>query len=410
VEYTWPLMGDLTKPIPISLNSTSNPVDSGAGFVPFTVLLPEDYFFEGCILKFQDSDVQARVKGIPVAYGTDFLYTLEIVASDPTVYVPAEDLKPGKLLTHLYTAFEEGSTGGGSFTAYPMMLKNQLTILRQSRSITGSADTDVMQLVLTKESGAKSMMWTPYAQYCDNLEWERQLEYYRMYGKYNRLPNGESANRGANGRPVHIGNGLVNQIARANKMLVGPGGPTLDQLYDFMLQLQLASPDAENSQFIMSTGALGMKNFNNTVLAGANKYQQIDTTFTTKHGLGLKFNNQNYRTLQGVLGTTLTVVHNPIQDDRTKHTAIDPISGLPKESGSMYFMQNGKFGGQNNISMVAKKDRAFLSWTVAGSSGPNGQMANGMRASNVDGYSTHVLAEQGIKVTNPLACGAILYK
>lgn len=408
VEYAWALMGDLTRPIPISANQ-GTVVDSGAGFVPFTVLLPEDYFFEGCVVKFQDSNIQARVTGIPVAVGTDFLYTFVIVASDPSVFVPASDLRAGKLITHFYTAYEEGSTGGGAFSAYPMMLKNQLTILRQSRSITGSASTDVMQLICTKASGAKTMLWTPYAQYMDNLEWERQLEYYRMYGQYNRLPNGESANKGANGRPVHIGNGLVNQIARANKMLVSPGGPTLDQMYDFMLQLQLASPDAENTQFVMSTGALGMKNFNNTVLAGAKAYQQIDTTFTTKHGMGLKFNNQNYRTLQGILGTTLTVVHNPIQDDRTKHTAIDPISGLPKESGSMYIFQNGKFGGESNISLVHKKDRAYKAWTVAGSTSPDGTMANGMRASDVDGYSTHVIAEQGIKVVNPLACGAIIY-
>jgi hypothetical protein len=410
-EYMWPLMGDITKPIQISDDPT--PGNKGAGFVPFQIVLAEKYFFEGCIVRFE-SGIQARVQLEPVQLGSGWLHTCVIVDNDPAVFIPAADTVVGKLVAMFYTAYEEGSKGGGSFEAYPMWFQNQMTTLRMSYGMTGSAATDVMVLEMGKESGKKSYMWLYASEYQKMMLWEQQMEYYRFYGKFNKLSSGEIPLQGTNGRPVRIGAGILDQIASANTWNYNT--LTTDFFNDFLTTLQIASRDAENKKLIMVTGAAGMQSFSKAILQEYKNYQIVDTTFTTKSNGKLKFENQNWRTYTGLLGTELTVVYNPMFDDKTKFTTIDPQTGYTKESSRMVFLDFSDYANEPNISMVTKgadgRNRSMLMWYTAGSTSPEPGQDSGvsktLRSSSFDGFECHFLSEQGIKVTNPLACGQLI--
>lgn len=409
-EYMWPLMGDITKPIAVSQTIST---DQGAGFQPFTVILAEKYFFEGCIVRFE-SGVQARLQSDPQQTTDGWLHTFVIVDSDPAVYVPAADLTQGRLVTVFYTAYEEGSKGGGSFEAYPMWFQNQMTTLRMSYGMTGSAATDVMVLEMGKESGKKSYMWLYASEYQKMMLWEQQMEYYRFYGKYNKTASGEIPLQGANGRPVRIGAGILDQIAVSNTWSYS--SLSTDFFNSFLTTLQIASRDAENKKLVMTTGSLGLQLFQNAILNEYKNWSIVDTTFVSKNNGKLAFNNQNWRTYTGLLGTELTVVYNPMFDDKTKFTAIDPTTGFTKESGRMVFLDFSDYAGEPNISMVTKgsdgRNRSMMMWYTAGSTSPEPGSDSGvksvLRSSSFDGFECHFLSEQGIKVTNPLACGQLI--
>jgi len=407
-EYMWPLMGDLVKPIAITGAATGN----GIGFSTFSVPLAEKYFFQGCIVKFGNTQARCQDDGIQV--GSDWVYSFKIVTSNSAVFVPAADLAIGKVAVFMYTAYEEGSRGGGSFEAYPFWFKNQMTTLRMSYGMTGDAASDIMVLEVGAEGGKKSNLWMYASDYQKMLVWNQMVEYYRWYGQNNMTADGEINIDGANGRPVRIGSGVLEQIAPSNKRSYTQ--LSTDIFNDFLMDLQLASKDAENKKLIMFTGAGGMRQFNDAILREYSNLNIVDTTFVSKNGMDLTFNNQNWKTFKGILGAELTVVHLPLFDDRTKHTVLHPETGLPAESYRMTFLDFSDYGGEPNISLVTKgsdgKNRAMEMWYTAGSTDPYSSGGNSgakkvMRSSSLDGFECFMLSQQGVKVTNPLGCGEL---
>lgn len=409
-EYMWPMMGDLVKPIAI----TGAAVGNGLGGQTFTVPMAEKYFFEGCVVHFGDEHIQARMEGDSVQVGNDWIHTFRLVTDDPTLFVPAEQLTVGTLVAHLYTAYEEGSRGGGSFEAYPHWFKNQMTTMRMSYGMTGEAATDIMILEMGAEGGEKSYLWMYASDYQKMLQWQQMVEYYRWYGTYNKTANGDINLPGANGRPVTVGDGVLNQIADTNRWNYNV--LTADLMLDFLTDLLVASKEAENKKLVLFTGVQGIRNFQNAILREYNSYDIVDTTFVSKNGMEMTFNNQSWKTYKGILNTEITVAHLPLFDDRTKHTRLDPNTNLPLESSRMVFMDFSDYAGEPNVSLVTKgsegNNRAMRMWYTAGAEDPYGSSDSGakkvMRSSSLDGFECHYLSQQGIKVTNPLSCGELV--
>jgi hypothetical protein len=246
------------------------------------------------------------------------------------------------------------------------------------------------------------------------LIWQQQVEYYRWYGENNMTPDGEVHLDGANGRAVRIGSGVHEQIAESNRR--NYTSLTTDILNDFLTDLQLAHKNAENRKLVMFTGAGGLRQFNDSINAVYNNLNIVDTTFVTKNGMDLTFNNQNWKTYKGILGTELTVAHLPLYDDRSKHKDLHPETGLPLESYRMTFLDFSDYAGEPNISMVTKgadgRNRAMEMWYTAGSTDPYSSGGNSgakkvMRSSSLDGFECFYLSQQGMKVTNPLGCGEL---
>ena len=365
-EYMWPLMGDLIKPIAI----TAPAVGDGVGASTFTIGFEEKYFFEGCVIKLGDTQVRCQNSGVQV--GTDWVYTLKMVTADVTAFVPADNLLVGEVGVFMYTAYEEGSRGGGSFEAYPFWFKNQMTTLRMSYGMTGDAASDIMVLEVGAESGKKSNLWMYASDYQKMMMWQQMVEYYRWYGVNSMTSDGEINLNGTNGRAVRIGSGVLEQIASSNKRSYTT--LTADIMNDFLTDLQMASKDAENKKLIMFTGAGGIRQFNDAMNETIKAAQIIDTTFVSKHGANLTFNNQNWTTYKGFMGMELTIVHLPLFDDRTKHTVNHPETGLPLESYRMVFLDFSDYAGEPNISLVTKgsdgKNRSMEMWYTAGSTDP----------------------------------------
>jgi hypothetical protein len=407
VEFMHPLMGDLMKPIAISAAGAG----TGLGGGVFTLELAEKYFFEGCVVKFIDG-TQARVQNEGTQSGTGFLYSFAIITANPADFVAATALAVGEPVVFLHTAYEEGSRGGGSFEAYPMWFQNQMTTMRQSWGMTGDAATDVMVLEMGAEGGKKSNLWMYASDYQKMMYWQRQTEYFRWYGRYNKSADGEISVQGNNGRPVRTGAGVLEQIADSNQR----NYTTLnaDILLDFLTDLQLASKEAENKKLVMFTGAGGMRQFQTAINNEYANFTIVDTNFVHKSGGDMTFDNQSWTTYKGILGTELTVVHLPLFDDKSQHTELHPNTGLPLESYRMTFLDFSDYGGEANISMVTKgadgKNRAMEMWYTAGSTDPMGGgsgVKKVMRSSSFDGFECHYLSQQGIKVTNPLSCGEL---
>ncbi len=410
-QFRWPLQGALTKAIPIT-GSFSPASSVGANYSPFTVRLAEKYFAVGDVVA-SESRVQARVQEEPYQDGSDWVYVLRLVTNDPTATMPTGDLVTGKEFSFEYTAFEEFSEGGNSKEAFPMWFTNQMTTSRMSYSMSGGAQTDVMVLSVGARNGkGGSQLWMYEKEYQVMLQWMEQTERMRWYSKYNRDSQGLVNLPGTNGRPVLIGAGIHDQIANSNVRTYTQGTETLFR--NFILDLMDNSKDAENKKFIAFTGKGGMLEFDRAMRSSIASSMIVDTHYVSGSGQELTLGGQ-FTTYKGLLGTELTLVHLPLYDKKENNRLLHPETQWPLESYNFTVLDFSMYGGESNISMLAKGtdgiDRSFRTWYTAGSQTPMGDdsgVSKVLRSSALDGWECHMLAETAIKITNPLSCGRLV--
>ena len=419
-QYKWWLMGDLTHPIALTANTTPG-TTTGLNWTPFTITVSEPYFAEGDVVQFR-SGAQARIQDNGRAVGgmntSDHVYTCVLVTSDPNETLSTVDGNAGEIVTFYYTAFEEGSEGGSSKRAFPMGFENQLTTSRWTYSMTGTSATDVMVLQLKTDKGSTYNLWMHYEEFIQTKLWMQQSEYMRWYGKYNRTPQGEVMLPGANGRPVLTGAGVLEQLAGSHERTYSIESANEDLYREFLIDVQIASKEAENKKIMCFTGSGGWDTFHKAMNNARQGSQLVDTFFTSKaKGLGeagLKF-GENFVTYKGLLNTEMTIVYNPIFDDRNKHPYLHPKTGLPYESYRMVFLDFSDYDGDPNIQMVTKgkdgMDRSMQMWYTAGGITPEYEKESGvgkvLRSHGRDTFECYKLSETGICVKNPLTCGQL---
>lgn len=410
-EYIWSLMGQLTKSVAITGDTTPARAtgEVGKAFTPFTIPLEDKYFAKGDKVKFGDRYI-ARVQTEPTQIGRSYLYTMQLITHDSADAIPEYLLEPGRSVGWAGTAFEEGSKGASSKKATPMWFRNQMSTSRLSWGMTGGARTDVMALEF-KNGGKSSALWMYEEEYQNMMHWNRIAEIDRWYNRYNKTSQGTVLLPGENGRPVLQGAGLIQQLEGTNYREYST--ITEDFLREFLTDLQIQAKDAENTHFMLFTGSEGLKQFDQALKTARVAYNLVDTHFVSKHGKDLHFGN-NFRSYKGLLGSTFTVAYNPLFDDATLHTEIDPETNMPYESGRMVFMDLSDYDGEPNVSLCAKGadgiDRSMLHWCTEGSTTYSGGNAaqKMMRSSDFDGFQCHYLSETSLKVINPLSCGQMV--
>ena len=406
-EYRWPLMGALTHAVMI--NGAISPASStpGINFTTFTIPFAENYFAEGDVLKVGNNQL-LRVQDTPIQDGNSWLYSVAIITNNSKEFIAPEYLAEGLEVAYIGSAFEEYSEGGSSKTALPFWLRNQLTTCRKSFGMSGSAD--VTKLVL--DFGNGKSLWK-YKQMAENEKmWRQEDEYLMWYSRYNKTPQGEVMLPGKNGRPVRMGAGFLEQIATVNRRNYTV--LTEKILKEFANDMQIMSRDVEGSKFVLFTGIDGMQAIADVLRSSITANNIIDTVFTSMEGQKLVFTPSRALTYRGVLNTEFTVMYNPIFDDKTKHTILNPLTGNPMESSRMVWANFGNVDGKSNISVVTRGadgvDRSMVAWYTAGSQTPDGgvsKLPNVMRSSALDGWEMHYLSEKGIMVRNPLSCGEL---
>jgi hypothetical protein len=416
-EFRWPLMGLLTKAVAITslVNGGSTP---GINRTTFQVKLAEKLFALGDVLA-THSRTLVRVQTDPVQDGAEYIYTFQLINPDPASYVDPTDLVSGKEVSKEFSAFEENSEGGSDYETTPFWFENQMTTMRGEFSMSGGAQTDVMVLQVGGPDKKGSMLWMYEKEYQFMLKWNEYCERMLWYSEYNKDPQGQVHLPGANGRPVFMGSGILEQIAPSNKRTY----TTLTEqiVREFLVDLMENARDAEQTKFVGFCGYWFFEEFHKAMKnsLASNGFTLVDTHFVSGSGQDLVLGGQ-FKTYRGLNGTELTLIHNPLYDNKVSNRKLHPITKKPQESYRCTILDFGMYGGESNVSVVAKGadgiDRSLLTWYTAGSQTPGGAMGadnvkgymSTMRSNAIDGWSCHFLGEKGIKVVNPLSCGELI--
>lgn len=406
-QYQWYLMGDDEKAIPISGLLGDGGATPGLNRTTFRVKFPEKWFANSDVLVPDNRDYRVRVVEDPYVDGADWVYTLKFVQNDSTLFMPAALLVNGAEFSKEYSTQEEfSSTSGDTHFSTPFMMRNHLTTLRKSYTVTRSAMTDVMVIrLMDPESDKATDLWVNYAEWEFMAQWYREVEASLWYSTYSADATGYTDLVGSNGRPVYEGAGIREQIAPANKRYY----TTLTEkiVREFLIDLSYNILPEGNRKFVAFTGEYGFDAFDKAMKTSASQFQLVDTHFVSGSGQEMKLGGQ-FRTYMGLNGTEITLKHLPLYDNTIRNRQLHPETGRPLESYRFTILDFGMYGGESNIQKVYKKDSEMVQWYIEGSCGPYGTKKNASSSSPIDGYVMHMLAEFGIMVKNPMSCGELI--
>ena len=404
-EYDWHLQGDDEKAVAISGNFG----EYGANRASFRVKFKEKWFANQEVLVLDDRDYRVRVMEDPYFDGSEWIYTMKQVGT-ATAAIPTALLEAGKEMSKEYTTVPEFSTGGNTTFSAPFKMRNHLSTLRKSYTVTRSAATDalVIQLADPNNPGKKSTVWTRYAEWEAMAQWYREIERSYWYSTFSSDANGVTDMLGNNGLPVFEGAGIREQIAPAN--IRNYVSLTENIIRDFLIDLSYNVMPESSREFVAFTGEYGFAEFDKAMKTAASNWTLVDSKFVTGSGQNLALGGQ-FKTYMGLNGTKITLKHLPLYDNTIINRQLHAETGRPLESYRFTFLDFGMAGGESNIQAVHKKGSKDMMWHTAGSVDPFGNTAksvNTMRSDNLDGYSVHMLTECGVMIKNPMACGELI--
>jgi hypothetical protein len=318
-------------------------------------------------------------------------------------------LKAGHQVNRLASAYEEYSEEADilNYNTH-FKMRNHLTTMRLSYDITGSAYSTVMAVALKDpKTGKTSYLWSTYQEWIAMREWYKRMERGLVYNVNNVNKDGSCNLKGKNGRPAYIGAGLLEQIAPSNRRYYTK--LTAELLEDFLFDLSYNVLGTNERKFVALTGEMGMREFDRILKEKMANLNLIDTVFVTGSGDSLTFGGQ-FKTYKMSNGIELTLKYFPLYDNTVYNRQLHPVTLKPLESYRMTFLDLGRRDGQANIVKVVRKDREFVNWCTAGSVTPAGYAHSNteVRSNAKDGYSVHFLAECGIMLRDPRACGELI--
>ena len=414
-NFEWKVMIDADRAVTIRQAqwngaNITNGVTAGLGNTPILLWLEDNWFGPGAILEFDDKNYTARISGAPYQDGNLWVYTCFIANGNPSSYIPYTCLQAGSQVSRLTSAYEEYSEQADILnyqTGFAM--RNYLYTTRLSYDITGSAFSTVMAVALKDpKTGKTSYLWSTFQEWTAMREWYKRMERALVYNQNNVNKDGSCNLKGANGRPVYIGAGLLEQIAPSNRRYYTR--LTAELLEDFLADLSYNVLGTNERKFIALTGEMGMREFDRVLREKVVNMNLVDTVFVTGSGQNLTLGGQ-FTTYKMLNGIELTLKHFPAYDNTTYNRKLHPTSGKPLESYRMTFLDFGMRDGESNISKVVRKDREMVMWHTGGSIAPGAGHAKSistLRSNAKDGYSVHFLTEQGIMVKDPTTCGELI--
>lgn len=412
IIYRWPLMGDSEKAVPISVaQSTFGDGGStpGINFTTFRVGCPEKWFTIGDVLVPDDTKYQFRVMSEPYQSGADYIYELQLVTTDPSLYVPVALLEAGKELSKDYNIVEHdhSRTSGETHYAMPFMMENYMSTFRKMYAVSGAAQEKVMIISLMDPASKKvSNTWVKYAEWEFWAQWMDEIERALIYGKSNVRPNGTTNMKGASGNAVYSGAGLEEQIAPANKRYY----TTLTEqvIRDFMDDLSYNGTEDGPREYVALCGRQFMNLFDQAMKRSASNFTLVDSKFITGSGQELSLGGQ-FITYVGLNGDRITLKECPLYNSTVRNRQLHPWTNKPVESYKATFL-NFKMNsnGESNVQKVYHKGREMASTYIEGLASPYGMKKNGTSSSAVDGYEFHCLSECGIMLKDPTDAGQLV--
>ena len=410
--YRWTLQGAEEKFARVVENLESSNTTPGLNNLPFRLKLDLDYYHMPDVLLGDDNEYPLEIVDGPIADGTGFIYTVRIQGDNPSVFVPATMLEPGKEYSKVWTTVPSEMNSVGGTQQYPasFKLENQVGAFAQELTITDKAwrDEGKIAIEFMYTVDGKTKRATKFLPMAEAKMWDelyKGMEAQLVYGK-------KQTRQSYNGYWTKTGPGLREQLKDSwQEYYSGP--LSVSDLKDFLLDIYVTRKSVQDRKTVGMTGTLGSQLWHDALVAISNGFLTVDTNFINKIAspvdtphlaYGAQFTRYN-----GPHGISIDLMVNDIYDSRKYNKIMHPdYPNLPVDSARITFLNLGTTGVERNIQMLKVKDTFYWGY-VPGSWTPTGPVKGGVAGAHKNGYTMFTGGTAGLFMVDPTQHGEFIF-
>ncbi len=408
IEYKYSVMGKINRADTVALTAYSGSNKPGLARSKFKLPFKTNWFKYQHTIESNYGD-RARIVDRPVYDGSYHWYELELIANSDSAFCSLASCTEGARWVMLGGANVSASRSEGneSNAVAPGKMKNQLSILRKSYRIAGNMGNKTVELRLMMD-GKETSMWLPFEQWQHINTWKKDYEEHIWTSTYNRMANGQIYNTDKfNNLPIPMMAGVEEQIPNWDTYST----LTAKKLKNTVRDVMFGATDTGKMDVILFTGLGGMEEADNALKSEAAGFNQVIGDKFVRGSSGSLILGGYFRQYEHTDGHVITIKHLPWLDHGSRALVANkhPKTGLPITSYTMYFIDQSRYDGHNNVVGLHERGRSFITGILNGmAAAPDGFTGNAKNVRNIatdrDESSVHVLATKSILLRRNTHC------
>jgi hypothetical protein len=417
LTWSWKMKAKGYRPITILENrTTANPSTPGKFRLPIVVLVDSDLGAIGESWGPGSSDKsQVVVIKNKVKESRGYVYTLQTYTDSNEHYIKPNYLAAGQKWTRMYSIRGEAAESGGhTEMSTDIEYKNNLVKLRKQYQVTDFGAQAVLEIAFSDENGKVYRSWMDMQEAEYQMAMNKEVAMLAMYSRLSDTPMTDPDS----GYPIVPGAGLQQQIGFGGNVerFTTMSAELIEAFFDKMVYSRISPGDL--GQVIGFSGHYGMKEFAKAldIWTGGKAIVRNSEDFLAKDAEGVNKNSlrTGYQFTEYALpnGGTFKLVHNPMNDDKSIHRDIDPLTGYPKESQRITILDvtggNGQsINSKDNICLV-RKNKVAGTTIVEGRVGPGGIPTGSNAKHSGDYYRVDISDSIGVQITDSTCTGELV--
>lgn len=417
LNWTWKMKVKGFRPMTILENRTAGNTP-GKYRQPITILVDVDLFAIGESISPGSSDKSqvVVVKNKTKEGSRGFVYTLETYTEGNEHFINPKYLKPGTKWTRMFNMRGEAAESGSHTENYTNVeYKNSLVKLRKEYKVTDFAAQAVLEIACQDDEGRVFKSWMDKQEADYYMAMNKEMALHALYSRLGDQPLFDPDS----GYPINPGAGMEQQIGFGGNVerYTTMSAELIEAFFDRIVYSRINPGDL--GEVMGLSGHYGMKEYSKAldVWTGGKAIIRESSTFIKGASGGKQIHNNSMRTgYQFVTydlpnGGSFKLVHNPLNDDKSVHRDIDPLTGVPLQSQRITILDvtggNGDSLAKDNIRLV-RKNKVYGSTRILGRVGPGGVSTGDRATHSGDYYEVHISDSIGIQITDSTVTGELV--
>ena len=414
LNWSWKMKVKGYRPMTILENRTAG-TTPGKYRQPIKVLVDVDLFAIGESIGPGSSDKsQVVVVKDKVKEGArGFVYTLETYTEGAEHFIKTKYLKPGTKWTRMFTMRGEAAESGSHTENFTNVeYKNSLVKLRKEYKVTDFAAQAVIEIAFQDDEGKTHKSWMDKQESDYYMAMNKEMATYALYSRLGDKPLIDPDS----GYPINPGAGMEQQIGFGGNVerYTTMSAELIEAFFDRIVYSRISPGDL--GEVVGLAGHYGMKDFSKSldVWTGSKAIIRESSTFL-KGAKGMSNNSLStgyqFVTYNLPTGGTFKLVHNALNDDKSIHRDIDPLTGVPLQSQRITILDvtggSGDSVSKDNICLV-RKNKVYGSTRILGRVGPGGVSTGDRATHSGDYYEVHISDSIGVQIQDSTVTGELV--
>lgn len=404
-SYKWKLRGHQVPKIKLAARTTGGAISAGSTLgsngVPFVIGMASSYYNPRDIIKLEDKSL-LYVLTEPVFMGPNkWDYTVKLLTNNLSDTVNTDFLVAGKTTGLNGNAYPELSDRG--YLSVAMAAEEHIGYLTKVRyDWSWSADAASTKYLIEDQvmQNGKSVKLNYITDQLlmsamETYHFNKEMEL--IDGRTTMDAFGRCFLQDEKGQDIVKGDGVIAQMADSTKQTYT--NLTIGLIEDVLSDISLKMPKRTGNTILLTTGMEGYKMFNRLMRAEHKSSWASDSGSSyvqTKNGkitLGAEYNGFTFA------GNKLLVSVNNTFDHEANVSSLDS-NGKKTDSSKFLFLDVSSYDGVQNLQMIAKDGRSFITGELDGIGGQDGK-TSGKVSTLLDGSARSIIGTLGIVMHNP---------